>query len=388
MTLPVNGLRASLLACVVLCATPRLAHAQWAVGVTAAARGCTAVVVLKEAAKEDLFVIVEVNGVSKGDDVIRTPKTTVTVALGLRLAPKDVVRIKVSDGTRPPVMNQVEVSEPAKDAPRPANEGCPKDESPDRSYDGRGVIDMLAYAGMAIDTFAPAKLGDYPDANGDAGTQVKSRVIGGIDFSYRVTRKAWPVQIWISGETLYGARTGDFCKDKDEGEGEEKVEGEIEDKCVAEALKLGTVPRVIRSATSMEAYITPRVEFWTLQKDSDHPAALYGTARFGLIALGGAPGISGAHHVGFGGIITKGIFEGSLFEVGWGKTELFLNPDDGKAKWNRLKIDGLLGRELGKGVYLFVQLYVDTTLDPADQSSGVQTFFGLEYDLTKFGLLK
>ena len=97
---------------------------------------------------------------------------------------------------------------------------------------------------------------------------------------------------------------------------------------------------ILENATSVEAFATPRVEFFKVQRDSDSSAWLYATASIGFIALKEAPSVFRTTHVGLGLLADEGNFAGSFFEVGWGKNELFAT------KWNRLKVDGLLSFSL------------------------------------------
>ncbi len=347
--------------------------------VTGYAGACVATVTLAVPNKEkDLEIVLRVNGKGVADDTLKKAATTLEMKAGLQLAKGDDLQAVVSDGGAPVVSKEF----PVVDAPKGtkvSTAGCPKEVEP-RNYDDRDVVEIIAYGGLAIDTFAPAKLGNYVERKDD-GTEVaiptqtmtRQRAIAGIDFAYRLTKKSRPVQFWISGETMYGSRTADFCKE--------------EEKCFEEATDLTkNFTKVLRSASSFEAYITPRLEFWTFQKDSEAPLALYATGRLGLIALDGAPGISGSHHVGIGTIITKGRFEGTLVEAGWGKTELFADPEKGKPKWNRLKIDALAAIRMTDDTYAFVQLYIDTTLRRNDTSSGLQTFIGIEKNLNSWKL--
>jgi hypothetical protein len=141
-------------------------------------------------------------------------------------------------------------------------------------------------------------------------------------------------------------------------------------------------------ASSLEAYVAPRFEFWTLKKE-DSPLALYATARFGLMALQNATEVAESHHIGAGGIVIDGTFEGSLFEIGWGKSSQFVNPS-GEAKWDRLKIDTLAAVALGSdtGLYGFFQVYVDMPLtNRNEKATAIQTFIGVELELTKFAKL-
>jgi hypothetical protein len=142
---------------------------------------------------------------------------------------------------------------------------------------------------------------------------------------------------------------------------------------------------ILKNATSLEVWASPRVEFHTLQGGTDSPAKLYAAANLGFIALDDAPqtGVYRSHHFGVGLAADAGSFDGSYLEVGWGKNELF------SKEWNRLKIAGLLSfsieklpiwRDLGR---LFVEMTIDNSLESGPDS--VRTFFGVDVDLKKLG---
>ena len=236
------------------------------------------------------------------------------------------------------------------------------------------VFDASVFLGSVIDNFAPDKVANY--VNPEAGSAQKAQWIAGFDFNYRVyggsnDRVRW----WIRGETMHGVRTADIdCKPKDDP-------NEIPPVCRNNASVQDRVRFILENASSVEAFVTPRVEFLKLQKDSDSPAWLYANASIGFLALKDASKVFRTMHVGLGLLADEGNFEGSYVEAGWGKTELF------SPRWNRLKVDGLLSFSLERlplvrdNGRLFVEMTVDNDLH--DGPDSIRTFFGIDIDLRK-----
>jgi hypothetical protein len=244
-------------------------------------------------------------------------------------------------------------------------EATPDDESP---------FLASAFIGEVIDNFAPDKVGNYK--NPDQASQPKGGFIFGFDFDYRLRgRSDSRVQFWVEGETMHGVRTADVD-------------------CTVEAAKRAPVcdeptaanlasraRYILKNATSLEVWASPRVEFHTLQGGTDSPAKLYAAVSLGFIALDDAPQVYRSHHFGMGLAADGGSFDGSYLEVGWGKNELFAK------EWNRLKIAGLLSfsvdrlplwRDNGR---LFVEMTIDNSL--SDGPDSIRTFFGVDIDLKK-----
>lgn len=243
--------------------------------------------------------------------------------------------------------------------------------------DGREPFWATGYIGAAVDNFAPAEVGGY--LNPEAGGTSRMRFIAGVNFEFRMFgRPDSPVQVWLAGETLHGVRSADVdCT----GETRPPVCGTI-----------GGDPSkqffyILQHASSLEAFIAPRVEFATLQRRTAFPSKVYATMRFGVMMLDGSVHDAfDTHHFGIGLLSTASDFEGSYLEVGWGRSDLFLAVPPTK-RWRRLKIDGLLSfpfpgvnKIWRNAPNAFVQLYSD--FDPSGRSSdSMQTFFGLDFDL-------
>jgi len=264
--------------------------------------------------------------------------------------------------------------------------------------DDRDPFAASIYVGAAYDNFAPAEVGGYSPTNQGgyinttAGGFSKTRGIAGVDFEFRVLGSPDDErQLWILGETLHGVRSGDVdCRDaKDRPPICNAIAGKFNTDVQASFLY------ALAHASSLEAYIAPRLELKTFQSGFPTPAKLYVTMRIGINMLDDeAHEAFDAFHVGAGLVAIKGPFESSALEVGWGKSDMFA-LDKGVTKWRRLKFDGLLsfpivsgkvpvlGQIFGDKTRGFVQMYAD--FDPTGRSAdSVQTFFGLDFNLNGF----
>ena len=236
-----------------------------------------------------------------------------------------------------------------------------------------------AFLGQVVDNFAPDEVGNYKSNDPDA-LKAKGSFIFGFNFSYRLRgRSDDRVQWWVDGETMHGVRTADVdCEPEDPDQRppvcDEPNAGNL----------TGQAKFILKNATSLEVWASPRVDFHVLQGGTDSPAKLYATLKLGFMALDDAAqdGVYSSHHVGLGLAADAGPFDSSYLELGWGKNELFSHD------WDRLKIEGLLSfsldripvwRELGR---IFVQMTIDNSLGSGPDS--VRTFFGVDIDLKGF----
>lgn len=238
-------------------------------------------------------------------------------------------------------------------------------------------FDASVYLGTAIDTFAPDEVGNYKNPNGES--EQKLREVFGVNFDARL----WgsddsPRQFWVAGETLHGVKSADIDCEKDPAPVCNSSDAQFTDRA----------KYILKHADSLEAFISPRLEFASVQADTNTPAVLYATARFGFIALERAPHVFSTMHVGLGWLAYDGPFSGSYFEVGVGKNELFAG-----SKFNRLKIDGLLSAGLSTlplvklipgldnaNARAFIQMYIDNDVR-GNLPDSVQTFFGIDFVL-------
>ena len=346
---------------------------------TALRGGCRAIVTWRRSTQTPptaaLPITVLVDQVGVGDGFLPPGEDSVEIKLGVLLERGH--RVSAIAGTEPPTVSEERSpSEPDK-GQAVSKDGCPPRLGAKKAEDNRGDLDLLVYSGVVIDTFTPADNPFFvqvdPKTNGEEAkpadkTTSRAQGVVGVDFSYRLTNENAKVQLWLSGESVYGTKTDEVA--------------------VPTGIKPDEYFRKVIEANSLEVYVAPRLEFWTLKKD-EAPLALYATARFGMMALKDAKEIAQSHHIGAGGIIIDGTFEGSLFEIGWGKSTQFVNPD-GEPKWDRLKIDTLVAVEIGSdtGMYGFFQVYIDTPLtDRKRKASSIQTFIGVELEMSKFAKL-
>jgi hypothetical protein len=229
-----------------------------------------------------------------------------------------------------------------------------------------------AYVGWAYDQFAPDSIGGYPP---NTTTARHNRALFGVDFDYRMFgTDATAMQFWVTGETMHGVRSADV-----------DCSAETNKPAICNPTSGQAYARaVLENASSLEAYVAPRLEFLQLQKGASTPTQLYATARFGFIALDDAPRVYKNHHVGVGLMASDGPFKNSLLEFGWGMNEMLSGR-----RWKRLKVDGYLTfsldgvpviRDRGR---LFMQMFIDNDL-AGNTADSIQTFFGFELDIRRF----
>jgi len=257
-------------------------------------------------------------------------------------------------------------------------ESCGKAASKD---DERSVFEASGYLGNVFDNFAPNVAGGYKDpaAAADA-SQVKSRWSAGVIAQYRLFGKPGDTyQLWLAAYTLHGVRTSD-------------VDCSVQTPppvCSKTATTSDKFLYVVEHASTLEAHIDARLEFATLQKDSEMPIKVFAAARFGFLDLEGAPQVYNSNSLGVGVLAPKGVFRNSLAQVAWGLSEQFGSDP----RWNRLKINGLLAfdlmpslkdrlefwQRLGGSTRFFVEISVDRNLHQGPDA--VQTYVGLLFDL-------
>ena len=265
-------------------------------------------------------------------------------------------------------------------APPPAppstnNDLCP-DGRAENMYDCRDDFVASTYLGLAIDTFASGESRLYLNPNAPNGP--KERMVGGIDFGYRLMGKPavqagpWPNQLWVYGETVHGVRSTDVDCTKNATFLTCQTALAIPNRPADQILY------TFRNATSLEGFAGFRYEFLTLQPASISAANLYVKTQAGFLTVAGAPSAAKAiHHVGLGAITTKGDFQGSYLEVGYGRNDLFAQH-----RLSRWKVDAYLSRRIRKGISFFAQINVDTDIGPGADS--IQSYLGFDFDLRKF----
>ncbi len=241
--------------------------------------------------------------------------------------------------------------------------------------DCRGTFQASFYIGLAIDSFAGSDTLEY--LNPGASGKTHERAVGGFDFAYRLMGDPTPKtndskfepSLWVYGETVHGVRSVDVNCTQNENL-------PVCQKSLVQPTNPGDqLYFMLRNATSLEGYLGLRYEFWGLQKTADVPANLYVKVQAGFLDVSGAPGSAlDMHQVSLGAIATKGKFEDSYLEVGWGRSDMFA-----LARRRRLKVDGYLERYVARGVSFFTQLFVDTDLGRG--SDAIQTYIGFSFDL-------
>lgn len=200
------------------------------------------------------------------------------------------------------------------------------------------------YLGLAIDTFATGETRKY--LNPDDANRTAERGIGGFDFSYRVWRSNPELgkqqrQFWVYGETVHGVRSADVDCSKEENHQFAlcKNDPDVPDVIVNPTKDL---LKIVRNASSLEAFAGVRYEFHTLNRGGSDVANLYVKAQAGFLKVSHVPGdATDMHHIGFGALATKGNFQGSYLEFGIGRNDLFAPQGIGsKGAWNRKRFDG------------------------------------------------
>jgi hypothetical protein len=245
--------------------------------------------------------------------------------------------------------------------------------------DCRGTFEASAYLGLAIDTFASGDTRKYLNPNAPSGPM--ERMVGGIDFGYRlvghpllrseVLHWAWANQLWVYGETVHGVRSSDVDCTKNPTFLTCQTALAIPGRAADQILY------TFRNATSLEGFAGLRYEFLTLQPRSLSPANLYVKAQAGFLTVSGTAGAAKAvHHVGLGAVATKGGFQDSYLEFGFGRNDLFAEH-----RLSRWKVDAYLSKALSNGVSFFVQMTVDTDIGPGADS--IQSFLGFNFDLKR-----
>jgi hypothetical protein len=305
------------------------------------------------------------------EKVVAAGQKTMTFALVEPLRPGSTVVVRVNgveanDSDGKPLRVQL-----GKDASKGGTaEPCEAEAEPDDD----SPFDASAFIGKAVDNFAPDNVGAY--RNPGAGSSQATKWVFGFNFDYRVFgRSNSQFQVWLEGETMHGVRTADInCAPPDPAD-KPPVCGDPTPQNVVQQARF-----ILENATSVEAWISPRVEFMTLQLGTDTPARVYGTVNVGFVALRDAPKVFRTHHLGGGFVASEGAFEDSYLEVGWGKNELF------GEKGSRFKVAGGLSFSIEKLLPVWAEMgrvFVEMTLDNdfGEDADSVRTFFGIDIDL-------
>lgn len=250
--------------------------------------------------------------------------------------------------------------------------------------DARENFEATGYMGLGVDSFAASDINRV--INEEVATKVKTRLVGGFDFNYRLfgdprrknASQGWKDhQFWVYGQTVHGVRSIDVdCSNQNaNGINEETCgqlfQGQFRPPTANEFIF------ILRNASSLEGFVGARWELPPINKGRGFSARPYLKAQAGFVTVAGSGGdIFDVHHVGAGLVTTKGIFQGSYLELGYGRTDLFRVN-----KYRRFKIDGYLSWELPwtKVLRPFAQINLDS--DFGRGSDSIQSYFGLSFEL-------
>lgn len=230
------------------------------------------------------------------------------------------------------------------------------------------------FIGSAIDSFAARELNNYlnPEASGD--TSDFERLVGGVLFGYRLKgdpTKAKESQLWVYGWTRHGVRSTDIdCK------ANEKLPT-CQTALAPVANQGDAFLFILRNATSLEGAGGFRWEFRQLQSGGDSSARLYLHGEYGFLAVSGDDDdLLDMSKIGLGFIVTKGRYQGSHLEVGFGQSRVFETDSNG-----RLKIDGLIKWEFGANISGIAQINIDS--DAGSGADSIQSYLGFAYSFPK-----
>jgi hypothetical protein len=236
---------------------------------------------------------------------------------------------------------------------------------------GRDDFEVGVFTGFSIDSFAAKELRKYLNKSDSGG--VSEQLILGLDFAYRLAGdRDSQQQVWLYGESVHGARSGDVdCKDEDNQETElckvARFESPTPDAQFA----------IFRKATTLEGFMGVRAELFNLRQRSTAPSRFYLKGQLGFLTTADNGGdIIDLHHMAAGLMLTGGTFEGSYFEAGYGRNDLFQQH-----RW-RAKIDGFLSiapQGMDSRARPFVQIVIDPDFGSAPDS--IQIFAGLDIDI-------
>jgi hypothetical protein len=97
------------------------------------------------------------------------------------------------------------------------------------------------------------------------------------------------LQFWINGETSHGVRSADIdCDPPDPNDTPPVCGTDLKPTDCPDRARY-----ILEHATSLEAYVNPRLEFHTLQGGTDSSANLYVSPRIGFLSLKDAPDVDG-----------------------------------------------------------------------------------------------
>ena len=269
-----------------------------------------------------------------------------------------------------------ETTESPESAPVEVEGDCKPDE-----WDCRDRFEASVYVGFAVDTFAGSETQRFLNLDEDSNDK-KLRGIGGFDVAYRLTADpgehggldSGPEnQWWLFAETVHGVRSADVnCTENERFPTCDNFLKVLQPGAAQEDLFF-----ILRNATSLEAFGGVRWEFYSFGRTTKFPVNAYLKGQIGLASVSKGPDdAADMHHLGLGVISTKGPFQGSYLDAGYGRTDLFATR-----RRRRFKFDALLTRRITEGISFFAQMFVDG--DFGRGSDSVQSYFGFDFDLLR-----
>ncbi|MCP4656594.1 MAG: hypothetical protein GY856_14370 [bacterium] len=246
--------------------------------------------------------------------------------------------------------------------PTSGPDGCAADQD-----DCRPIFAPRFYTGVLIDTFAAEDLKRY--LNEDQSSTVDNDYAAGFDVDYRLVGKnSDRQQLWLHIRTLYGVRSSEIDCSANSGNA---LCQDFDDTGSASERAIYTIAH----ADSLEAHLGLSWEFATLNSGSGAPARVYLGAETGFIAVEGHERAARQHRLSLGAMVSRGSFEGSLIEVGYGTSQVF-TEDRG-----RMRLRGVVCWTLGQGVGGFADLEIDT--DGGDGADSIRTLIGINMALSR-----
>jgi len=238
------------------------------------------------------------------------------------------------------------------------------------AQDTREDLNLTVFTGVSVDSFAAKELRQY--LNSEDQGEISEQLVAGFDFSYRLAgQQSSPWQIWLYGETIHGARSGDVdCRG-------DNADTDICKVATLQATNRGGALAIFRKAKSLEGFLGVRAEFLTLRNGSGSASKLYAKGQAGFLTVAGLGGdIVDLHHAAVGLTLTEGTFMDSYIEVGYGTNQLFTSHS------RRWIVDAFLA--IGNpesGIRPFAQMVIDA--DNGAGADSIQSFFGLDIDILK-----
>ena len=225
------------------------------------------------------------------------------------------------------------------------------------------------FMGSAIDSFAAGDLKNY--INPDKSSELTEQLIAGFDFEYQLSRRG-ERGVVLFGQTMHGAKSGEVDCTKDGNA--------TKDVCKLAGFDLPSPKQplaIFRQATTLEGFVGLRAEFMSLGT-GESPARAYVKGQLGFLSVAGKGGdLVDQHQVAVGLRLNDGTFEGSFFELGYGRNDLFQDNHGRKI------VDALLtfGKGADPNVKPFFEIFVDS--DFRNGPDNLQLFMGLEVNVLK-----